>query len=44
MLQPEEYSDLEDSDITDVESDHISEPSDHRDIESAEAAPVAQGC
>ena len=42
LLQPEESSDLEDSDISDAESDHITEPSDHSDIESAEPAPDVQ--
>ena len=36
LLQPEESSDLEDSDISNAESDHITEQS---DIESAEPAP-----
>ena len=42
VLQSEEHSNLEDSDITDAESDHISEPSDHSDTESAEPVPHAQ--
>ena len=42
ILQSEEHSDLEDSDITDAESDHISEPSDHSDIESAKPVPHAK--
>jgi len=42
ILQSEEHSDLDYSDITDAESDHISEPSDHSDTESAEPVPHTQ--
>ena len=39
LLQPDESSDLDESDISDAESDHISEPSDHSDIKTAELIP-----
>ena len=35
ILQPKQCTDLEDADISDTESDHISEPIDRINIESA---------